>query len=152
MSEYRIRRKRAPAKPVFADAEVSHKELVRAFAKRLQKAMDAKGWSQSDLARQASLFLERSDPEDKTQVTRDNISKYMVGKMLPRGPRLTAIAKALDVSVEDLTSTEGMASVDRAPKLMVMETNDGLLFLRVNQALPRKVAMQILALLGEHTE
>ena len=58
MSEYRIRRKRAPLRAELMDSQVASRDLNVAFAKRLQKAMDAKGWSQADLARQASVFLE----------------------------------------------------------------------------------------------
>lgn len=115
MSDYKIRRKRAPLRGEMMDAQVSSRDLNVAFAKRLQKAMDAKGWSQSDLARHASVFLDKGDGQP-VEITRDNISKYMNGKTMPRGDRLTALAKALGVEIAALVSTEGITSVaERTP-------------------------------------
>ena len=107
MSEYRIRRKRAPLRAELMDSQVASRDLNVAFAKRLQKAMDAKGWSQADLARQASVFLEPKG-DKPVEITRDNISKYMNGKMIPRGDRLAAMAKALGVESWIVAGVRGL--------------------------------------------
>ena len=153
MSEYRIRRKRAPLRAELMDSQVAPRDLNVAFAKRLQKAMDAKGWSQADLARQASVFLEPKG-DKPVEITRDNISKYMNGKMIPRGDRLSAMAKALGVEIADLITTEGITSVaERTPPIGATDTGKGTAGLRVNQEVPWTTALKILELLkGEKEE
>ena len=153
MSEYRIRRKRAPLRAELMDSQVASRDLNVAFAKRLQKAMDAKGWSQADLARQASVFLEPKG-DKPVEITRDNISKYMNGKMIPRGDRLAAMARARGVASADLITTEGITSVaERTPPIGATDTGKGTAWLRVNQEVPWATALKILELLkGEKGE
>lgn len=151
--DYKIRRKRAPLDGLAIEASVDNSDLAVEFGKRLQKHMDAKGWSQSDLARQATLFL--ADNEDgPKQVTRDNISRYMNGRSLPRGDRLVAIAKALGTEPAELVSTEGLTAVaNKTPPLGVHDIGGGKVWLRINQECGWEDALNILAILkGEKTE
>jgi transcriptional regulator with XRE-family HTH domain len=155
MSDYKIRRKRAPLRAEMMDSQVASRDLNVAFAKRLQKAMDAKGWSQSDLAREATKFLDQpADGEKRIEITRDNVSKYMNGKTLPRGDRLSALARALGVEMADLVSTEGITSVaERTPPVGASDTGNGNAWLRVNQEVPWTTALKILELLkGDASE
>src|SRR5262245_24373734 len=60
------------------------------FAKRLQDRLSDLGWNQSELARRMAPLLKES------RIGRDNISKYVRGKVLPLPAALAAMAKVLD--------------------------------------------------------
>ena len=60
------------------------------FARRLQNKLNDKGWTQAELARRMVPLLKDS------RVGRDNISKYVRGKVLPLPPHLEAMAKVLE--------------------------------------------------------
>ena len=59
------------------------------FPENLKKAIKAKGFSQSRLAKQANLPLE-------------TISKWVRGKSFPRLDSLVLIANVLEISIDDL--------------------------------------------------
>lgn len=73
------------------------------FARRIRKLMLKKGLRQSDLARLA--FGSAPDPKTGYSVGlgRDRISSYVNGRQFPDDKNLKAIAKALCVSVAELT-------------------------------------------------
>jgi transcriptional regulator with XRE-family HTH domain len=75
------------------------------FAKRLQDALNDKGWTQSELARRMAPLLKES------RIGRDNISKYVRGKVLPLPPALEAMAKVLGVESKDLLPTRATSTV-----------------------------------------
>lgn len=65
-------------------------EAVKAeFGRRLQSAMTARGWTQSDLAR-------------KADIGRDSVSVYVRGRSLPGPLHLAALARALRIPSDDL--------------------------------------------------
>ena len=66
------------------------------FARRLQAALNARGWTQSELARRMAPLLKHS------RLGRDNISKYVRGKVLPLPPALEAMAKVLEIKTFEL--------------------------------------------------
>ena len=70
---------------------------MRDFAKRMQKAMVAKGWSQSDLARAAQKFM----PEGQ-DFGRHLINYYIRLRGLPTPIYLKALADALGVPPDEL--------------------------------------------------
>jgi len=75
-----------------------HKEAVmRDFARRLQKEMVRKGWSQSDLARAAQKFM----PEGK-DFGRHLINYYIRLRGLPTPVYLKALSEALGIPSEEL--------------------------------------------------
>ncbi len=114
------------------------------FAAKLQHLMVAKNWSQSDLARAAAKFM----PDKRFH--RDNISQYVRGLSFPYPVRLNALAKALGVDAQELRPSAGVPSAsDKAPPLDFRSIGDGLVYLRINQAVKFDVAMQIVALLGQ---
>lgn len=66
-----------------------HTISAQEFGKRVYKAMQNKGWRQSDLARAADL-------------SRENISGYVNGRNMPTRHSLVKLAKALGVQPDDL--------------------------------------------------
>src|SRR5262245_21670163 len=71
------------------------------FARRLQNALSDKGWNQAELARRVAPLLKES------RIGRDNISKYVRGKVLPLPHALEAIAKVLGMESRDLLPERG---------------------------------------------
>ena len=115
-----------------------------AFATNLKRAMIQKGWTQSELARRAAPYA-----PDKRMI-RDNISKYMRGKVLPGPLHLQALAKALGVSPDDLLPIRPGGAVVDHPTFSVQQMADGNVWLRINQAVPMVLALKIAAILEEH--
>lgn len=112
------------------------------FASRLQKQLDRKGWTQSDLAREATKFME------KGEVTRDSVSKYINARFLPGNAKMHAIAKAFGVEVEDLRPATGITGTSEKHAAMgVRDLGDGKAWLRINQPVPWLTAIKILELL-----
>ena len=117
-------------------------DAVRAeFARRLQRLIVDKGWSQVELANRASLHL----PKDKV-IGRDSISQYINALSFPTPIRLKAIAKALGVEAEYLRPVRGVKQAG-APTLEVRETEDGGVWLRVNQHVDWPTAAKVIELL-----
>jgi transcriptional regulator with XRE-family HTH domain len=111
------------------------------FARRLQRAMVAKGWNQSELARRAAKFA----PEER--FIRDNVSKYMRGKVLPGPVHLSALCKALGMKPDDLLPTRGLSGSTDAVPFSVTDAGDGQMWLRINMAVSWDVAMKVQQLL-----
>lgn len=118
-------------------------EAIKAeFGRTLQKRLVDKNWNQSDLAREAAKHM-----PDK-EFSRDNISQYVRGLTLPGTMRLNALSKALGCKSTDLLPVRSTETVDsKAPPLDMRSLGDGTVWLRVNQAVPQGVAMQIMNLL-----
>lgn len=112
------------------------------FARRLQAEIMKRGWSQSDLARQAALHL----PKNK-RMGRDDISTYIRGHAIPRPDKLAAICAALGVEPGYLVPEGARRSADeRAPtKPEFRHNDDGTIYVRVNQSLPGPLALEIQA-------
>jgi transcriptional regulator with XRE-family HTH domain len=112
------------------------------FARRLQSAMNDKGWNQAELARRVGPLLKES------RIGRDNISKYVRGKVLPLPHALEAIAKVLGVESKDLLPSRGtLATAEDHSPLDVRDIGENRVWLRVNQAVEWPIALQILGLL-----
>ncbi len=112
------------------------------FARRLQAALVDKGWNQSELARRMAPKLPRSS------IARDNISKYIRGKVLPSPHVLEAMSKVLDMKPADLLPARGTpAAGAEHPPLDVRDIGEGKVWLRINQACDWSVALQIMNLL-----
>lgn len=113
------------------------------FAKRLERAMNRKGWNQSELGRQAHMHSVKGN-----RVGRDDISNYVRAKNLPSPLKLEALAKALGVETTDLLPTRGVPSAsDRAPAMDVRDMGDGNVWLRINQAVDRQTGLKIMNIL-----
>lgn len=116
----------APAEAIKAD-----------FARRLQGALNSKGWNQSDLARAADIG-------------RDSVSVYLRGKSLPGPKHLTSISKALGVEPDDLlpgvedaaTARGGLAAME-----ITQTTAAGRVWLKVNRSVSLKQLAEIIRIL-----
>lgn len=128
--------------------ENAPKAAVKAeFARRLQKAMAEKGWTQSELASRAAKFT------DKGEFGRYSVSLYIQGKTLPRPHQLEALCKALGKKPADLLPTRGVPNSDEvAPPLDVRDTGDGKAWIRINQEVKWPVALEIIKLLKEDSK
>ena len=111
------------------------------FARRLQNAMNDKGWTQSELARRMAPLLKES------RLGRDNISKYVRGKVLPLPPALEAMAKVLGVESKDLLPSRATAGVSQ--ELMPSSLRDiggDRYWVQLNMALDADIALEIMQL------
>lgn len=126
--------------PKGAPVDVVHAD----FGGRLQQAMVAKGWNQSELARRANERM----PEGQ-KMGRDNVSGYIRGTTLPGPVKLKALADALGMTVEELLPQRGVPNAGNKtiPALDMRDLGDGNVWLRVNQAVPRNIALRVMNLL-----
>ena len=111
------------------------------FARRLQSAMNDKGWNQAELARRVGPLLKES------RIGRDNISKYVRGKVLPLPPALEAMAKVLGVESKDLLPSRATAGVSQ--ELMPSSLRDiggDRYWVQLNMALDADIALEIMQL------
>ena len=123
-------------------ARIDKDHAKRVFARRLRAAMDAKGWTQSETAEQASKFM-----PDRKKLGRDNVSNYANGKHLPRSPVLKALARALGVDPDELRpgwDTPNAVEVD--PPIDLRDLGDGHVFLRISKRIPWPAAIEMLRL------
>jgi transcriptional regulator with XRE-family HTH domain len=118
------------------------------FGRRLQRAMIAKNWSQSELARRANAMLPPPAPGQiqGKEFRRDLVSHYVRGQHMPSPASLAAMARALGVTPADLMPQEGIIGGDPSP--FAMQTlSDGRVSLHVNRTVSSETAMKVAALL-----
>jgi transcriptional regulator with XRE-family HTH domain len=128
--------------PLFRANTAPREQLKKEFGRRLQNAMLAKGWNQSELARQAAKFV-----SDKN-FPRDNVSNYIRGRTFPQSHHIDALCKALGAKREDLIPAEVYASVDDGPRPMEFrDTGNGRGYLTVDTEVSMEVAIQVMQLL-----
>lgn len=108
------------------------------FGKRLYRLMLAKGWHQSELARQAG-------------VPRDAVSVYIRGKSLPTPVNLQKLAGALGLPAEELlpNHAEGAIDEDELPafEMKVSSGAPNMAWVRVNRLVSTQTAVKIAELL-----
>ena len=108
------------------------------FARRLQAALNEKGWTQSELARRVAPLLKHS------RLGRDNISKYVRGKVLPLPPAVEAIPKVLDRKSTDLLPSCSNAAAQEHPPVSIRDMGDNeMAWLQINMALPWDKVLEI---------
>lgn len=111
------------------------------FGQRLYSLMMAKGWNQSELARQADL-------------PRDSISTYVRGRTFPTPKSLNALAKALGVTATDLLPNVVESALDEempSVEMRVSTTAPDRAWLRVNRMVMMSTATKIIEMLNEDT-
>jgi transcriptional regulator with XRE-family HTH domain len=114
------------------------------FSRNLYNAMAAKGWNQAELARRVQQHLGKD-----SKISRDSISIYINGKVIPRAAVLEALAHVLGVKTTDLLPPQAAPSsvMMQAPPLDVQDAGNDEAFLRVNQRVPWGVAIEVMKLL-----
>lgn len=114
------------------------------FARRLQRALNERGWTQSELARHVAPLLKNR------RLGRDNISKYVRGKVLPLPVALDAICKVLELQTSDLLPVRHapIGSTEHPP-INVRMVEGGMGWLQVNMALPFDTIVEIQKLINE---
>lgn len=127
--------------------------LKREFSRRLQKAMVAKGWNQSQVAREASRHLPKS--ANRKDIGRDLVSNYLHARSLPRAEALTAMARAFGVKESDLMPDAAIPATSHLPsyvqdtpgRFSFRQLDDGRMRLTIDDAFPEDVAWQIIDIL-----
>jgi transcriptional regulator with XRE-family HTH domain len=139
------------------------------FAERLRLAMERKGWTVADTARQVSRLLGEQDKFGSS-----HLSHYLSGRAVPRARYLQALSRALDVRPEDLlpgrmpqgddashragleTPLSGRADPARPTHQVdlvhVRDYGDGTALLQVFQRVPWPTALEIMALVKGDTK
>lgn len=129
---------------VGADIAVTS-DMAAAFGKKLRELLDKKGWIQRDLATQATLFL----PKDSgiEQITEDNVSRYVNGRSIPRGERMSAIVQALGTTATELFAPEPVTEMPEEAATGLYDLGSGRVWLRINQECDWNTGLKILAIL-----
>lgn len=98
------------------------------FARRLASAMNAKGWTQSDLAREMWGEVASTDKKGRTYMVaknRDRIGSYLRGRGYPGPENLQRLAELLGMTVNELAPEVGMATIDREhPEFSIVVVGD----------------------------
>lgn len=123
------------------------------FVEKMRKLMHEKRFSQSALARR--IWGEIEDPRGyKVARNRDRISSWLAGKSLPDPDNLTALARALGVSPDELMPptepTPGSRNTYGPPEISITSvagTAPGLVLLQVNKMVSMPVALKVAGLL-----
>ena len=121
-----------------SDSRLAPRHLTKQeFGKRLYKLMLAKGWNQSELARQAGL-------------PRDSVSVYIRGRSLPTPSSLQSLAAAFGLSTEELLPNHIESAIDEDTPSMEMKVSPNALdkaWLRVNRLVTVRAALKIMDIL-----
>lgn len=139
--------KAAPPKEVPLDPDSVKAE----FARRLQTAMVARGWNQSELARRATERLPAPMPGQKRghAIGRDLVSHYVRGAMLPGPVNLEALAAALGIRPNDLMPAGVPAAGVETSPFKMRGLPDGRVYIRISRTVRQDTAMKIMGLLAD---
>lgn len=124
-----------PTTPALLPKHLSKQE----FGRRLYNLMLAKGWHQSELARQSGL-------------PRDRISTYVRGAAMPSPQNVQALAAALGVEADAIMPNHVMSAIDEdVPALEIKSSpaTPGKAWLRVNRLVLMATAVKIAELLEQ---
>lgn len=112
------------------------------FARRLERHMNDKGWTQAELARAASQYIPKGE-----EFRRDNVSVYLNKLALPRPKQLNAIAKALGVTPDDLLPGVRHAGQAMPYSMHPVAEEAGMAWLQVDMKVKMRTALAVLAML-----
>jgi transcriptional regulator with XRE-family HTH domain len=107
------------------------------FGRRVYSLMMSKGWHQSELSRRSGL-------------TRDSISTYIRGKVLPTPKKLESLAASLGVTPEELLPNHIESAIDEDTPAFEMKVSPhapNTAWLRVNRLVSVSTAVKIAELL-----
>lgn len=108
------------------------------FARRLYKALVNRGWTQSELARNAGL-------------TRNAVSAYINARNLPTPANLEVLAKALRVAGEDLLPPIGEIMTEPTAPIETCsfrEVDGGKARLQVNKVVSMNTALEVIQMIN----
>lgn len=108
------------------------------FAKRIYAHLQAKGWTQSQLARYAGL-------------NRDAVNTYVRGRSLPSPESPNKMAKIFGVRPEELLPNYYEAAVEEAAsrfEAKEVHGEPGYMWLKVNMRVPKDVGVKIFMMLN----
>ena len=148
-SEDAVRREKFDPPQGSAASTGAPPEAIRMdFARRLQSKLNEKGWTQSELARRMAPLLKDS------RIGRDNISKYVRGKVLPLPPALEAMARVLEMrSSELLPMRAASAAGTEHPPVSVRSMGDNeQVWMQINMALSWDKALEIQKIIRRKSE
>jgi transcriptional regulator with XRE-family HTH domain len=139
------------------DRKIRSKAFKAGFAKRLRRALDEKGWTAVQAAREAQRLV-----PDRT-IKSAHLSHWLNGRVIPSPVYLQALSHALEVSPEELlgeesskgaraASTNGDARptplpAHRSSGLVEVKDQDGNAWIEIRQEVPWPLALEILKLL-----
>jgi transcriptional regulator with XRE-family HTH domain len=111
------------------------------FGAKLYRLMVSRGWNQSELARRAGL-------------QRDSISTYVNGRSFPTPLSLQGLARAFEMTPEQLLPNYAHRAIqadsditDMYVDMKVSPSDPKRALLRINQMVPRSLAVKILSML-----
>ncbi|MDV2964576.1 helix-turn-helix transcriptional regulator [Nitratireductor aquimarinus] len=117
------------------ESEYTPKHLTKQeFGRRLYKFIMAKGWNQSELARQSGL-------------PRDSISTYVRGQSLPTPKSLQKLAQALGVEPVDILPNSIESAIDEdnpSLEMRVSTASPSKAWLRVNRLVSLSTAARVI--------
>ena len=117
-----------------------------AFAERLKAAIERRGWSLTETARQTASVLGTD-----AKFGRGNLSHYLHGRAMPRARHLAALSHALGVSPDDLLPGGGPSRVEvisgTPTGIHAQDQGDGTVLLEVSQRVPWQTAFEVMRLL-----
>lgn len=114
------------------------------FGRRLQAALNDRGWNQADLARRAEEVTGK-------KMGRDAISTYINGRSFPTPASLAQLCKALDMTREELMPNALInASQDEHPafEMRAAAGQPGRAWVRINRLMSFETAVEIARLLN----
>lgn len=118
------------------------------FATRLLNAINKRGWSQSQLAREATL-----KSPNGAAISRDNVSTYVRASSLPSPAKVVALAAALGMDPNELLPNyaEGAIAEDTAPAFSMRTAHNapGVAWVQVNRLVTVETATRIAKLLED---
>lgn len=112
------------------------------FGRRLYQLMLARGWNQSELARQADL-------------PRDSVSTYIRGRTLPTPKSLQAMADALGVTPADILPNSIESAVDEdmpSIEMRVSTSAPSMAWLRINRLVSLSTAAKVIEMIEGESE
>jgi transcriptional regulator with XRE-family HTH domain len=117
-----------------------------AFAERLKAAIERRGWSLTETARQTASVLGTD-----AKFGRGNLSHYLHGRAMPRARHLAALSHALGVRPDDLWPGGAPSRVEIIPGpatgIHAQDQGDGTVLLEVSQRVPWQTALEVMRLL-----
>jgi DNA-binding Xre family transcriptional regulator len=116
---------------------------LKQFSRRLQAKLSERGWNQSELARRMAPQLPHS------RIGRDNISKWVRGKVLPLPHHLAVLCRVLECEPRDLLPPVPRRDGKDESGLRYEARSDGTALLHVHGIYPSKIASKVVALLNE---